>query len=515
MTNIVDFVKYTKDKVVAVEAFAGTGKTFSIIEMANSLVSHDKLYIVFGNQLAKNPKIKSIPNTDCFTFHKLAFNKIGFKYHDAGKISKLKPHDVLKACYLDKSTQNIEIAIKTVRMVNEFCHSENPDIESFVAELNKDDRLASRLNFNIAADCAIVYWNKIIDLNNNFQISPDVFLKLFQTTGMFFDYDYVFFDEAQDGNPLMKSIIENSIKKSKKLKKVVLVGDKHQSIFSFRKSVNLFDEIEFGAKYTIKESHRYGQNIAKALNAILKTTKKEENNIVSTKTDDIYGKIDYSTKYVVIARSKAILYRRAATAIQDGKKIAFLDNLSDPQVNIILDIERLKNNKKHLILSDKIKAFRDITTMLQYYKNIGDTELVSYIKLVNSYRGDMKKFMEIIRNGTTSLKNADVLFTTAHKSKGLTFSQVELANDFYDPFERDGLLKKNIKEEEMNILYVAASRAKDALKPNKVLSDIYEFAIKNDYNLDSFCEKINKQKEQDNFRIDFINKNNKFNSYSY
>jgi superfamily I DNA/RNA helicase len=53
---------------------------------------------------------------------------------------------------------------------------------------------------------------------------------------------------------------------------------------------------------------------------------------------------------------------------------------------------------------------------------------------------------------------ADVIVSTAHKSKGREWSTVRLAGDFAEPLERgagaDG---------ELRLLYVAATRARDVL----------------------------------------------------
>lgn len=68
---------------------------------------------------------------------------------------------------------------------------------------------------------------------------------------------------------------------------------------------------------------------------------------------------------------------------------------------------------------------------------------------------------------TTKKEEADIIFTTTHKSKGLEYSQVIMADDF--------ITKKEISNpknkmsflrilEELNIYYVAATRAKDVIE---------------------------------------------------
>ena len=58
-----------------------------------------------------------------------------------------------------------------------------------------------------------------------------------------------------------------------------------------------------------------------------------------------------------------------------------------------------------------------------------------------------------------------IYFSTAHKAKGLEFEQVWLADDFMRFFE-DGreLGPDQVDQEEVNILYVALTRARAAIR---------------------------------------------------
>ena len=74
--------------------------------------------------------------------------------------------------------------------------------------------------------------------------------------------------------------------------------------------------------------------------------------------------------------------------------------------------------------------------------------------------------MAIRNNAVKNFKHADVVLTTAHKSKGLEFDNVVLCGDFPPIHEchRDEI---DIDEEEVNLLYVASTRAKFNLVMNK------------------------------------------------
>ncbi|KAM7451327.1 F-box DNA helicase 1 [Porites harrisoni] len=59
--------------------------------------------------------------------------------------------------------------------------------------------------------------------------------------------------------------------------------------------------------------------------------------------------------------------------------------------------------------------------------------------------------------------SADVIFSTAHKAKGLEFDHVRVAEDFLSGLD-SGLYLGELEDDEKNLLYVAVSRAKKSLR---------------------------------------------------
>jgi superfamily I DNA/RNA helicase len=67
--------------------------------------------------------------------------------------------------------------------------------------------------------------------------------------------------------------------------------------------------------------------------------------------------------------------------------------------------------------------------------------------------------------------DADIIITTAHKAKGAQFTQVKLAEDFIDVADYEDMAtsdkyKPQELEAELNLLYVAVTRAVNTLQPN-------------------------------------------------
>jgi superfamily I DNA/RNA helicase len=68
----------------------------------------------------------------------------------------------------------------------------------------------------------------------------------------------------------------------------------------------------------------------------------------------------------------------------------------------------------------------------------------------------------------------DIILTTAHKSKGLEWDIVVLADDYPQIYDKEGVYT-GLDQESANILYVAATRAKKVLFINNTIDQILNY----------------------------------------
>ena len=105
--------------------------------------------------------------------------------------------------------------------------------------------------------------------------------------------------------------------------------------------------------------------------------------------------------------------------------------------------------------------------MEQYAETVDDKELKVKIKMVEKYGHKIPNLVAAIHaKSVKNLSDADIVLTTAHKSKGLEFENVYLTDDFVDMFPKiDEETKLTIEpeREEINLLYVAITRAEKSL----------------------------------------------------
>ena len=81
----------------------------------------------------------------------------------------------------------------------------------------------------------------------------------------------------------------------------------------------------------------------------------------------------------------------------------------------------------------ELPKFKDYFEMQDYAEKNNDLELLSLIKTVNKYGDEIPKLIHRVKTNTKQYKkDADIIFTTIHKSKGQTYGNVKLADDTFD-----------------------------------------------------------------------------------
>lgn len=152
----------------------------------------------------------------------------------------------------------------------------------------------------------------------------------------------------------------------------------------------------------------------------------------------------------------------------------------------------LKQNQPLLITDPFIRHFESFTKFKEFVQSSQDSEYGTVVKLVEKYDAQCPQLVAQLQSrlAPTEKRNCVVL-TTVHKSKGLEFDHVKLGDDFIDLNEHLSTLSGPLDlsmVEELNILYVAVSRARFSLE---IPSNLRRFMASQGCCLDQprlFCE---------------------------
>ncbi|MCP5859974.1 UvrD-helicase domain-containing protein, partial [Klebsiella pneumoniae] len=82
-------------------------------------------------------------------------------------------------------------------------------------------------------------WAYMQDTKSDVKMPHDGYLKLYAMSRPALRYDIILLDEAQDTNPITLDLVMAQRGHAK----IVLVGDRHQGIYGFRKAMNAMEAV--------------------------------------------------------------------------------------------------------------------------------------------------------------------------------------------------------------------------------------------------------------------------------
>jgi hypothetical protein len=265
----------------------------------------------------------------------------------------------------------------------------------------------------------------------------------------------------------------------------------HNSCYGFRWAYNALDQVQGDIHKYLSNSFRFNHEIAAVANLILNKIKKEPKKLIGVGKAGMVGKINKNDSYAIVARTNAALFDYAAALLQEGKSYGFIgtnerDNF-DPYRHYyfdrIEDVFRLYSGEKKRIKDKYIKRFSDFNSFLAVIKDkdAPDIELQSRANVVLKHKTNIPLLINSIRYNSIDPKKAHILFTTAHRAKGMEWPQVMLTNDYADLViegknqEKRLATLHDVDEQEVNLEYIACTRAKKILQINESILKLIEY----------------------------------------
>lgn len=443
--------------LLAVNAFAGAGKTTTLHQFALRRPGRKILYLAFNRANVEQAKKKffGMKNVECKTSHSLAR---GFFQFDGTKIGDTSTFALQKHFQISEARTE---AVMTA--IDAFIHSDATSLlpEHIPSTVLDDDVGQFHIEFGLI-------WKAMIDPRDlRVRIPHDGYLKLAALENKKIHYDYILFDEAQDANPATISwILRQSGKK-------VFVGDEHQAIYSFRGSVNALDRLPGADRLYLTESYRFGAGIAGRANLLLSQLKKSKKMIVPAGGHISSFSVNRATSHMVLSRTNYSLFDSAVDCAAKKIPYGFVGDFESYRFSEIRDAWSLKNNRRNDIRSSKIKEFRSYLQMTEYAEKYDKKDLLLLRNLVDKHASSVGDLIWLVSQTCVcgSLPNDAVVLSTAHKAKGSEHLSVILANDFYADYGKNEFLDDTANEE-VNILYVALTRSIKNLEIPENIKDL-------------------------------------------
>ncbi|QXV78209.1 UvrD / Rep family helicase [Escherichia phage EmilieFrey] len=476
-------------RFLTIQAKSGSGKTSTLYLLANS--TEDRiLYLAFNKSMAEEARRKMPPNVECRTLHSICYQFLDHRLR--AKLSRPEGQYVNVAGtgseiakkfkinnLIDKRGKTLltraMIGLMIKQTVGKFEFSDDPFISRkhfpgvHLADIKRKGINEHKLITEVVK-YAKQLWRERIDPNTDTLMTHDTYVKLFELSGADLGYDIIFGDEFQDVNPAFLSILRNA----KSAKQVVVVGDEYQSIYQFRGSQNMMKETStYGAELPLTACFRFGPKVANIANMILSDKEPLRHPLVGKGFDTVVGSyksdvVDYTKPYTIIFRKNLTLLMEAMDRIADGEEIIINVDTRD-FISMVDSVNALRRGDIEKVKHETVLPYADWNEFVECAEADPDAKRLLNI-VVSGKANTIAHTLRTHRNSPT----AKVTLTTAHKSKGLEWDQVIVANDFPSNYDKKTGEWVGLEEAERNLLYVAHTRCVKCLQWNTTVQEIID-----------------------------------------
>jgi DNA helicase II / ATP-dependent DNA helicase PcrA len=453
-------MEHGEDHMV-IEAGAGTGKTFTIVE-GSRLMDGEKAFLCFNKSIARELESRLPEDVYAATFHSMGLRAI--KQQGWCKVDKSKTYKIVERV-LGKDY----FAVPLVKLIGLMKGSmvDAKDHRSIAQLIDKYN-----INFDSDRDEVIAFNNlpRIMELCKDMKTVDfdDMIWCPIVNNIPLQKYDVLFVDEAQDFNEAQRQLIYRSVEPNGRC---IVVGDPNQAIYGFRgadsSSMNMFvdllkttnrDVSIFPLTLTwrcpvnvVKEANRYVSNFHCREDADLGSVK--ENASLTPEKDDI-----------VLCRYNAPLATAFYSLLADGKSAYILGkDMTKGLVNYVNKVSRKKKrmtSREFLTLldADFSKNYNRLVVAEKQNQANALEDKFNCVSIFATKADTVQGIIDEINRVFSSDGKGDIMLSTIHKAKGL-----EADNVFILATERMPHPKATNPQEERNICYVGITRAKKNL----------------------------------------------------
>lgn len=457
---------------LAVNAYAGSGKTATIVGALHQLPRSRKVTLVYYNTAARKDaetRLADQPNVKVKTNHTNAFGAIGKDYDNMSRLigsrkhppKRFKSKDVASLFGVEDFTLDNRhvgadaIAALAQRTVGRYTMSDSRDIHwTHVPYTPALDEVMSELR-PIVVKLAEEIWRDKCDTRRGIlPIVHDEYLKMWaeSKTSWFFQTDTIITDEAQDTNAVMRKVL---LKHSRA--QLVGVGDPFQRVYDWRGAENLLAQLPNALSLYLTRTFRFDGPVVDEANKWLYYLGAELPLIgagdgrTSEVTDDPIDDPD-----VILARTNSAVIAAAMETAASGKTYSIGGGTEA--------IEYLATAAEMLIAGTPtdhpdligFESWAEVEKFANEDPSGADLQIL--VKLISDHgAGAIRQLAESAKPEG----HAQIHHSTAHKVKGQewprvlvagTWQPTDRAGEFTDPNDADAMLA-----------YVTVTRAQDTL----------------------------------------------------
>ncbi|BEM74003.1 DNA helicase [Serratia marcescens] len=446
---------------LVVRAFAGTGKTSTLVRFAQANPDRKMLYLAYNRAVRDEAEQKFPFNVECKTSHQLAWPNFG-RHYQQRLTANLRITDVARQL----NTRHWPLARTSIMTFNAFLCSGDSELGP---QHLPDEDARSGLSADKILAAAQLLWRESARQDGTFPVTHDVYLKLYQLSqpDLSRRWQTLLFDEGQDANPVTQSLV------LAQCCDVVLVGDRHQQIYRFRGAENALDapQLADADQLYLTHSFRFGPAVARVANRLLARQGETvpvvgeggSDRVVASLPNDLQGQ-----PVAVLSRTVAGVIGAALDASLAGKKVYWVGGIAGYKTEELEDLYWFSADMPERMQSPQLsRDYRNFEGFEAVARATKDADMNQGLRLLDLYFPLPQKLQVMREHAVTDESLAQVTMSTAHRSKGLEWPIVVLDEDFADI--TDPLMTERERTDETNLLYVAVTRARETLALNGLL----------------------------------------------
>lgn len=460
-------------ETLKIKAYAGAGKTSTLELIAGRFASRRGSYLAFNRDIAAAAKRRFPSNVACRTVHSIAYASVDRGLTRRINLPKEPPHHLAERYGLGPMRvptvigKTVELsAFQIGRMVADgcarFCRSAQRAPEAWhipVDEKVKDeeaDRLRDYLLPHVKR-----HWQESTDPNGRAGISPDVYLKVWEQSRPRINADFILFDEAQDSDGLMLSVLRRQ-----RHAQVIYVGDPYQQIYEWRGAVNAMAHID-AREVALTESFRFGPSFAALASRVLRLMGERTPLLGQQRIDSRIVELPDERPVIdaILCRKNVTVVGELAAGLARGHKVAVRANIEE--------ILAFADGADRLMMGQRahkpaaLTLFESWSDVQDYAKSYAGRDLLPVVQIIDREGTD---YLRQLLARVTPEGEADYVISTIHRAKGLEWDRTKVTGDFRFKVDDDG--RTTMTDDEKRLLYVGLTRAKRLLDLSEVRADL-------------------------------------------
>lgn len=458
--TVVDTVLST-DKIVAVNAIAGSGKTATAKAIVEAVKPINGFYTAFNRAIVQDSASKFGNRVECKTVHALAY-----KY--------AKPSKPIENFTYNSIKEDISYEEKSdiIRILDDFYRSDSTDLYQYLEHTSATNTVKQ-----LVAQYAEGMLNGTVNPTFNYMLKC---LHMLMASGeVSINKDLLILDECQDTTSVTLEIFKliNCPRK-------VILGDKFQNIYSsFMNTVNAFDLLDDIEQLKLTRSFRCNPEVAMEVERFGMLNLEDDFRYEGTKTDSVNSTICY------LSRTNNMLLKRMQNLVDIGinfsttRPIASLFEL--PLTMCTVASGKRTENRDYLYLNREYEKYLDCRSMYTNFydyivRTIDDQNINSAAHVLMDFSRNRTNIFDLYYTVKGMKPNNKVILSTVHTFKGLEANKVYIEDNLNSavrtvrnkaqsecmlPYSANNIraVMDSDMKEILNLYYVALSRARTTL----------------------------------------------------